>query len=88
MYADIGLLDVIAMIALFVTGFLMWVAWELILPRKAVALFLALGTFSLAWLVASAVGAGSPWALLAIEILVLLLLFRVGNRKGPHQAGR
>jgi hypothetical protein len=80
MQADVGLLDILAMLGLFVTGFLMWVAWELIIGRKALALFIALASFSVAWWLGSRLGWHSPGAILLIEIAVVLILFRVGRR--------
>ena len=76
------------MLALFVTGFLMWVAWEMIIARKALALFIAIGTFALTWGVATQVGADSPWSIWLIEAAVLLLLLRVGWRSEPRGQGR
>jgi hypothetical protein len=84
---SIGILDVIAMLGLFVTAFVMWVAWELITGRKALALFLAAGAFGVTWLVARAVGAHSPLLLLGVEVVVAILLVRVANgakAKSPH----
>lgn len=81
MQADVGWLDVLAMLGLFVTGFLMWVAWELIIGRKALALFLALASFSITWWIAGRLGWTSPGSILLIEIAVVLVLFRVGRNK-------
>jgi hypothetical protein len=77
---EIDLLGVIAMLGLFITGFLMWVAWELIIERKALALFLAIACFSLVWWLAGQFGLGSPLILLLIEATVTLLLLQVGRK--------
>jgi hypothetical protein len=80
MAEGIGVLDVIGMLGLFVVGFLMWVAWELIVARKALALLLAGATFVTTWTVAASVGASSVWPVLLVEAAVLALLLRVGWR--------
>lgn len=87
MQDSIGIIDVIAMLGLFVTAFVMWVAWELITGRKGMALMLAAASFAVTWLVARAVGADKPLPLLGIEVLVTILLVRVANgtRRKGHQ---
>ncbi|MCB1772487.1 MAG: hypothetical protein KDI88_02640 [Gammaproteobacteria bacterium] len=80
MQADVGWIDILAMLGLFVTGFMMWVAWELVIGRKALALFLALGSFSITWWLGARLGWTSPGAILLIEIAVVLVLFRVRRR--------
>ena len=79
MEGSVGFVDVIAMLGLFVTAFVMWVAWELITGRKALALLLAEVSFAATWMVARAVGADSPLPLLGVEALVAVLLVRVAN---------
>jgi hypothetical protein len=83
---SVGFLDVIAMLGLFVTAFVMWVAWELILGRKAMALLLAIATFIATWAVARSVGADTALYVLLVEAAVAALLVRVANggkRKTP-----
>jgi hypothetical protein len=77
------LLDALAMLGLFVTGFLMWVAWELIIGRKATALFVAIACFSLVWWLAGRLGIDAPWMLLLIEIAVTLALLQVARLREP-----
>ena len=83
---SVGFLDVIGMLGLFVTAFVMWVAWELIVGRKAMALLLAIATFVVTWAVAQFAGADTALYLLLVEAAVAALLVRVANggkRKMP-----
>ncbi len=80
MQAEIGILDVVAMLALFATGFAMWVAWELIIGRKGAALALAIATFTATWAVAGAIGVRGPIPLLLVQAAVALVIIRVANR--------
>ena len=82
----VGFLDVIGMLGLFVTAFVMWVAWELIVGRKALGLLLAIATFIATWVVAQFAGADTALNLLLVEAAVAALLVRVANggkRKMP-----
>lgn len=76
----VGLFDVIAMLGMFIVAFFMWVAWELITGKKALALLLAIGTFVTAWLVAETVGADAPVHFFVVEAIVAAVIFRVANR--------
>ncbi|MGD8956422.1 MAG: hypothetical protein PVJ03_03750 [Chromatiaceae bacterium] len=83
---SVGFLDVIAMLGLFVTAFVMWVAWELIVGRKVMALLLAIATFIATWSVARFAGADTALYVLLVEAAVAALLVRVANggkRKTP-----
>ncbi|MGB5201169.1 MAG: hypothetical protein WBN68_17400 [Sedimenticolaceae bacterium] len=82
----VGLFDVIGMLGLFVTAFVMWVAWELIVGRKAMGLLLAIATFIATWAVAQFAGADTALYVLLVEAAVAALLVRVANggkRKMP-----
>ena len=81
MEPDVGFFDVIAMLGMFVVGFFMWVAWEIIIGNKFFALFVAIGTFVVTWQVAGFIGANAPIPFLIIEALVAAVLFRVANGK-------
>lgn len=83
---EVGYLDIIAMLGLFVAGFVMWVAWELITGRRLLAPFLAIGSFTVTWLLVDAVGVHRPWPLLLIEGAAAFVLVRVANGS-KHQAG-
>ena len=88
MEPDVGFFDVIAMLGMFIVGFFMWVAWELIIGNKFFALFLAIGTFIVTWQVAGFIGADAPIPFLIVEALVATVIFRVANRgkeKEPSQ---
>lgn len=76
----VGLLEVIAMLGMFILAFLLWVAWELITGRKLLALLLAIGTFVATWLVADAIGADAPVHFFVAEAIVAAVIFRVANR--------
>jgi hypothetical protein len=76
---SVAILDVLAMLGLFFTAFFLWVSWEIITGRKALALLLAIGTFVASWLVADLVGAVSPFQFLIVEVVVAVLVFRVAK---------
>ena len=76
---SVTILDVVAMLGLFVTAFFLWVSWEIITERKALALLLAIGTFVASWLVAGLIGATSPFQRLVVEVVVAALVFRVAK---------
>ena len=67
------------MLGLFITAFFLWVSWEIITGRKALAILLAVGTFVASWVVADLIGAVSPLHFLVMEALVALLVFRVAK---------
>ena len=76
---DVGLFDVIAMLGTFIVAFFIWVAWELIVGNKFLALMLAIGTFVVTWFVADFIGADSPVQFLLVEAVVAAVLFRAAN---------
>lgn len=78
--ASVTILDVVAMLGLFFAAFFLWVSWEIITRRKALAILLAIGTFVSAWLVAGLIGAASPFQFLIVEAVVAVLIFRVAQR--------
>jgi len=82
MAAATAIFDVLAMLGLFFTAFFLWVSWEIITARKALALLLAIGTFIASWLVASLIGAASPYQFLFVEVVVAALVFRVAKGSG------
>ena len=84
MDTSVGILDVVAMLGLFVTAFFLWVTWEIICGQKALALVLAIATFIASWLVAGLIGARSPFQFLIVEVVVAVVIFRVAKgRSGP-----
>jgi hypothetical protein len=86
MYAEVGIIDILAMLGLFVAGFVMWLAWEMITGRKGLSMLLGLGTFIAAWSVAGLVGIHSPLSLLAFQGLVSFILVRVANARNREPA--
>lgn len=84
---SIGIFDVIGLLGLFIIGFVMWVAWELIIGNKFIAVFLAIGTFVATWTVAKIIGADSVLPLMIIQAVMAGLLVRVANKnKGKEDA--
>ena len=86
MQTEISIIGVLAMLALFVTGFVMWVAWEMITGRKGLSMLLALATFVATWSLAGMIGIRAPLALLLVEGAVALILVRVANRSEREKA--
>ena len=78
---SITILDVVAMLGLFFTAFFLWVSWEIITGRKALALLLAIGTFVAGWLIAGLIGATAPFQFLIVEVIAAALIFRVAKGK-------
>jgi hypothetical protein len=87
MYAEVGIVDILAMLGLFVAGFVMWLAWEMITGRKGLSMLLAMATFVAAWTVAGMVGIDGPLSLLLFQGAVGFVLVRVANAKNPEQTG-
>jgi len=87
MYAEVGFIDILAMLGLFVAGFAMWLAWEMITGRKGLSMLLALATFVAAWAVAGMVGIHGPLSLLLFQAVVAFILIRVANAKSREQTG-
>ena len=84
---SVSVLDILAILGLFFTAFFLWLSWEIITRRKALAVLLAIGTFVAAWVVASLVGAHKPYQFLIVELAAALLIFRVANRdSGPQSS--
>ncbi len=79
MAESVTILDVVAMLGLFIAAFFLWVSWEMITGRKALALLLAIGTFVVSWMVAGFVGAVSPFQFLIVEVVAAVVIFRVAK---------
>lgn len=79
MYAEIGVIDVLAMLGLFMVGFAMWVAWEMIVGRKALGMLLAFVTFTATWSVAGMAGIRGPLLLLLVQGAVASVLVLAAN---------
>lgn len=76
----VAVIDILAMLGLFLVAFFLWVSWEVITGHKALALMLAIATFVASWLVADFVGAASPHHFLVVELVVAVVVFRVAKR--------
>ena len=76
---SVTVLDVVAMLGLFFTAFILWVSWEIIIGQKALALLLAIGTFVASWVVGGLIGAKSPFHFLIVEVFVAAVVFLVAN---------
>ena len=76
---SVTVLDVIAMLEKFITAFILWVAWEIIIGQKALALLLAIGAFVASWVVGGLIGAMSPFHFLIVEGFVAAVVFRVAK---------
>jgi len=79
METAVTILHAIIMVGLFILGFMMWVAWELITGNKFLSMMLAIGVFAGSWLVAKYIGATAPWQIFIVEALVAAILFHVAN---------
>jgi hypothetical protein len=86
MYAEVGIFDILAMLGLFITGFTMWLAWEMITRRKGLSMMLAIATFVSAWSVAGMVGITGPLPLLLLQAAVAFILVRVANTRNREPA--
>lgn len=75
----------LALLALFATGFAMWVAWEVLTGRRLLAPFLAIVSFVAVWIAASRLGAEGPWWMLLAEIGATALLIVAARSRGTDQ---